>query len=656
MLKVKRVSMRRFLSVGDKPLVIDFAKLGPIVNIRGRNLDGGPGSSNGAGKSTVLEGLCFGLTGKLLKGLAHKDIVHRGCKGKGLVIDYEFDLNGEACRILRKLGPSQLEFWRGGKHYDLGVTETQREIDKAIGLTHEALLNIAFFGQHNRYAFLNCDAATKRKIVEALLGLEKYNARCQKVKDRRRDLEKEIQHNAKHFEQWHGQSRAAQARLARLRAQQADWRERKARELASAREGLAGAQRDFEGSDAGRAEQRWKEAQEEIAALVGKIAQRRGQLAAADGQIETAEAGREAKREDETAARVEVGRLEAELRQAEAKIAEHRGRLDEFGGLQGQAKCPTCHGKVDRQNFQHLIEHANNCLGNQQAARERAAADEKAARERLAAASKGVADLTAWLANAKAQRQSYAKSLAQMEAMEARLREVPPPAQDAAGNEARDRIAALKADVSRLEGEQAAGDPYGGMAAEAEADLRSAETETQEYRELIAEQEGLLPYLDYWVRGFGDDGIRSLLIGEVVAPLNSRVNYWLHFLMAGQARLTFDRKLNETITNVPPNGDPYVYAGMSGGQHQRIDIAISQAFGHLTAMTVGAGVPSFVCLDEVAANVDREGVQCIYRMITELARDRQVIVITHDPDLLELLAGNHTLWVEREGGVTQLAG
>lgn len=654
MLKVKRVSARRFLSIGDQPVVIDFEKLGPIVNIRGRNRDGGPTSSNGAGKSTVLEMLCFGLTGKLLKGLAHKDIVHHGCGGKGMVIDYEFDLNNKPCRILRKLGPSKLEFWNGDKHYDLGVTETQARINKDIGLSYEALINIAFFGQHNRFAFLNCDPAVKRKIVEALLGLEKYNARCQAVKDKRKDLEKDLQHNFKHYEHWHGQVKGAETRLAKLRGQQREWSDRKAKELATARAGLEGAERDFAGSEAGRAERLWREAQEELKGVAEKLGRYRGQRDKLDDQVEQAVAKRDARKEEEVQAKIEVTQLAQQVRDIKEQIRLADEEAAGLEGVAGQPKCPTCHGKVDRQNLQALIDRASNRRSNLNERLELLARDAEAAMARQEVAQKAYEEIAAWVANSKTSRLNLVKAISQLEGRESALHEVPPPAEDAAGNEARERIAALRADVSRLEDELAEGDPFGPMAQEAETDLGAARTEVDEYKGLISEQEGLLPYYDYWVRGFGDDGIRSLVIGDVINPLNSRVNYWLHFLMNARIRLMFDKRLAETISSNPPSKDPFVYQGMSGGEHQRIDLAISQAFGHLTAMTVGSAVPGFVCLDEVAANVDREGIQCVHRMISELARDRQVIVITHDPDLLELLSGHDTIWVQRESGITRL--
>jgi ABC-type multidrug transport system ATPase subunit len=61
-----------------------------------------------------------------------------------------------------------------------------------------------------------------------------------------------------------------------------------------------------------------------------------------------------------------------------------------------------------------------------------------------------------------------------------------------------------------------------------------------------------------------------------------------------------------------------------------------------------------VFLDEVTTNIDPVGVEGIYNMICELAKDKQVIVTTHDHDLLELLNGCHELNLKMQNGASNL--
>jgi DNA repair exonuclease SbcCD ATPase subunit len=163
-----------------------------------------------------------------------------------------------------------------------------------------------------------------------------------------------------------------------------------------------------------------------------------------------------------------------------------------------------------------------------------------------------------------------------------------------------------------------------------------------------------MPYYEFWVTGFGDKGIRSFIIDEKLPALNARINYWLQFLIENKLQLKFDKEFEPTIERNPVDGDPFVYSATSGGERRRINLSISQAFGYITMMSADIFV-NMISLDEVALNVDLQGVHGIYKMINELARDRQVLVTTHDPNLLDLLDNCDVINVVKKDGFTTLA-
>jgi ABC-type multidrug transport system ATPase subunit len=131
------------------------------------------------------------------------------------------------------------------------------------------------------------------------------------------------------------------------------------------------------------------------------------------------------------------------------------------------------------------------------------------------------------------------------------------------------------------------------------------------------------------------------------------MNYWLQFLIENKLQLKFDREFEPIIERNPPDGDPFVYNATSGGERRRINLAISQAFAYVTMVSANVFV-NMISLDEVAINVDIQGIHGIYKMICELARDRQVLVTTHDPNLLDLLENCDVINVVKQNGFTQL--
>ncbi len=112
-------------------------------------------------------------------------------------------------------------------------------------------------------------------------------------------------------------------------------------------------------------------------------------------------------------------------------------------------------------------------------------------------------------------------------------------------------------------------------------------------------------------------------------------------------------ELEETIHRNPVDGDPFVYHVMSGGERRRLNLAVSQAFAYIKMLNYNV-CPSLLFLDEVTVNVDPVGVQGIYNMILELSKTRQVMITTHDHDLLELLNGCHSINLLKANGSTSI--
>jgi energy-coupling factor transporter ATP-binding protein EcfA2 len=91
---------------------------------------------------------------------------------------------------------------------------------------------------------------------------------------------------------------------------------------------------------------------------------------------------------------------------------------------------------------------------------------------------------------------------------------------------------------------------------------------------------------------------------------------------------------------------------MSGGQRRRLNLSVTLGFAYL--MIMNCACPSAIFLDEVASNLDRPGIEGVCRMIRELSHERQVFVITHDVELLEMLSGCDVIELVMKDGITHL--
>jgi DNA repair exonuclease SbcCD ATPase subunit len=78
------------------------------------------------------------------------------------------------------------------------------------------------------------------------------------------------------------------------------------------------------------------------------------------------------------------------------------------------------------------------------------------------------------------------------------------------------------------------------------------------------------------------------------------------------------------------------YKGASAGQRRRIDVALLFALSELAVASRGA-MPGTLFVDEVFDVLDDEGVESVGAAMQEVAQDRCVLVVTHNPDLVRAL-------------------
>ena len=212
-------------------------------------------------------------------------------------------------------------------------------------------------------------------------------------------------------------------------------------------------------------------------------------------------------------------------------------------------------------------------------------------------------------------------------------------------------IVELKKQLSSKKDEYEGQSPYKEIIEQAEKEKALKELEINVKVKELEDVESELPYYEFWLEAFGDNGIRKFVVDGIIPALNERISYWLQILIDGLIELNFDNKLEETITR---NGNQAFYHSMSNGEIRRINLAGSQAVAYVRMLNSGC-CPSVVFLDEITGGgIDRAGVPFVYNMIFELAKERQVFVTTHNEALMSLLQGCNTLTLKKHEDVTVL--
>jgi DNA repair exonuclease SbcCD ATPase subunit len=645
---------KNFLSIGEEGIHISFDELGSIVVVKGQNLDISPQSSNGAGKSTIIELLIYGLFGKLIKGLPHKEAINKKTKKK-LEVEVCFEIDGIEHRIVRGRKPDFLHLFKNGEDVTVGgAPHVQKEIESIVRLNYESFINVVCFGEHNHHAFLACDPGTKRVIVENLLGLEKYVKYCDTAKKSLKAINERLTIHRKKYEGYTEQRDALGKHIAQLESKQLTWTLTKQKEVEEIQVAIDRKEKEISNSveDSG-AFLAYQQAQERLRVnkddLV-KYEESRCKIAGLADEIKTK---LDLLQESKTDLTIKIKEKESQESTKRAEIRLLEKQMNKLSNLQPGVTCGVCYGTVDQKNYDHIILHNN----EQTQKLNTEIADIVSEVATLKTKLKSILDKITTISDTKKQAdtkmlQVTTKMKSILEAIQ-KDSQVKEPQTGAKTLVLAEQLSELKRKLASKLDELDKHDPYMDILSKSRTEIVQLEAKITEINKLIDEDEATIPYHEFWIEGFGDDGIRALIIDDVLPALNARINYWLQFLIDNKIQLTFDNTFEATIQRNPIDGDPFVYNATSGGERRRINLANSQAFAHV--MMISAGIyPNIISLDEVALNVDVPGVHGIYKMIVELSRDRKVFVTTHDPNLADLLNSCDVLTVVKQDGFSTI--
>lgn len=667
-MKIEYLKYENFFSVGNTPVEINFNDYGNIVLIKGINKDihandedigGDEMHSNSAGKSLVSEGLSYGLYGDFIRNKAnHTNAINHKNK-KGLCVEVIFKLKDYYYRIVRtRKNPSnELKLWKSkDKIWDDeteitqgGIPATQKEIDKILGLNHKAFANIVCFGQHNERSFLDCDAKDKREIAESLLSLDVFKTCADHTKEVTKDIKRDLKDLVKEYERLKENEASCAKRVESLKHQKKEWHQKCLDEIAKFENNILTLKKKLELSDNNLLEV--EEAHKNMKVFESKISEYKNKKAELKTHIEdTASKLNDIKVKKHNNDML-ISNLENENRNISKDILACQKEIDNLLSLTPGVKCDVCYSEVDPENYQHILDSKNDKIksletkisSNNVAIKKH----QKDNGEILTAISK-IKNLTSSIEE-KIEKIDDAIFKCHNKISELGKVEAKASSEDLLIQQ---KIQQIEENIDNKKKEIESGGPYIKLLRDAEEELNSKSNECKKSRIKISDMEDLIPYYEWWIKGY-TDRIRSYVVSGILPSLNDKIAYWLDILINSKIKLQFDEELEPAIERNPPDGNNFVYHTMSGGLKKRIDLSIIQSFADVIMLSSETH-PSILFLDEIGTDFDIRGKEQIYKMICEFAQSRQVFVITHDPILLDMLQGVDTITMKLENGITTM--
>jgi DNA repair exonuclease SbcCD ATPase subunit len=141
-------------------------------------------------------------------------------------------------------------------------------------------------------------------------------------------------------------------------------------------------------------------------------------------------------------------------------------------------------------------------------------------------------------------------------------------------------------------------------------------------------------------------GVRATVLDGALRAVEGVANVWLARLGLPGLALTLAMVDDKVALDVQGAGGGHGYAGASAGERRRVALALMLALAEI-AQASGGGVPGTLWFDEVFDVLDEDGVTAVCATLEELAAERCVVVITHNPVVIEQLPNAAHLRMER---------
>lgn len=141
---------------------------------------------NGAGKSTILDALCFGLFGKPFRNINKPNLLNSINQQHG-VVEIELSIGQKKYKIVRGIKPNVFEIFCNGAllNQDAAAKDYQEVLEKSIlKLNYKSFTQVVILGSASFVPFMQLKPADRRAIIEDLLDIQIFSSMNTLVKDK----------------------------------------------------------------------------------------------------------------------------------------------------------------------------------------------------------------------------------------------------------------------------------------------------------------------------------------------------------------------------------------------------------------------------------------------------------------------------------------
>ena len=192
MIIFKNVKWKNFLSTGNTGISIDLDR-NPQTLIIG---------DNGAGKSTILDALCFGLFGKPFRVISKNQLIN-SINGTGTEVEVTFKIGTKNYRVFRGIKPNKFEIYCDDVmvNQEAHARDYQKILEQQIlKLNYGSFTQVVILGSASWAPFMQLKAMKRREVVEEILDIKIFSMMNMIVKTHIKNIVDETREVSHKFE------------------------------------------------------------------------------------------------------------------------------------------------------------------------------------------------------------------------------------------------------------------------------------------------------------------------------------------------------------------------------------------------------------------------------------------------------------------------
>ena len=185
MIVFEKIRWKNFLSSGNQFIEVPLDQNSTTLIV----------GHNGAGKSTILDALCFALFKKPFREIKQEQLVNSINLG-GTEVELEFSISNNKYKIRRGIKPNIFEIYQNGEmiNQDATIADYQKMLEQQIlKFNYRSFTQVVILGSSTFVPFMELKSSHRREVVEDILDIKIFSVMQMLAKVRIKEQEEQIE-------------------------------------------------------------------------------------------------------------------------------------------------------------------------------------------------------------------------------------------------------------------------------------------------------------------------------------------------------------------------------------------------------------------------------------------------------------------------------